>query len=210
MFKRIETKEVPQINEWLFPKITVLLISGKAGVGKTTAAKLIQNYLSNELSMYAYCVSFAQGVKDVSKFLGWDGEKDKRGRVLLQNVGNAGREYDRNIWCMYSMTEFEIKVPPELVDVIVYDDWRFPNEAKFFLDQPEWYKVFTINVKAPPERELLRGTEEWKDVSETALDGYKYFNYIIENYGTLEVFEHDVVINVLLDIIEESKKGGKL
>ena len=37
-------------------------------------------------------------VKAVAKFMGWNGEKDTKGRKLLQGIGNLGREYDNDAW----------------------------------------------------------------------------------------------------------------
>lgn len=207
MYKRIKFKEFPEINEWMFPQVTVILVGGKAGVGKTTAAGFIQNYLKEEVTNYSYITHFALGVKEVAYSIGWDGKKDARGRKLLQDVGNFGREYNKDAWVNFLINDIHETIPEELLDVIIVDDWRFPNEANYFLERSDKYKVFTINIKSP-EREVLRGTREWKDVSETSLNNYKYFDYIISNRNSLEVLERDT-INVLLDIISESKQGGK-
>jgi hypothetical protein len=207
MYKRIEVKKIPEINEWLFPKVTVILISGKAGVGKTTAAFFIRDYLMKNVTEYCYLSHFAKGVKDVALAMGWDEKKDDRGRKLLQDVGNFGREYNKDAWVNYLIDHVDSIIPEGLLDVLIVDDWRFPNEAAYFKDKPERYKIFTINIQSP-KREILRGTRAWKDISETSLDGYKYFDYVIKNLDTLEVFEKQTV-DVLLDIIEESKKGGK-
>ncbi len=208
MFKRVKFKKFPEINEWMFPRTTIILISGRAGVGKTTAATFIQEYLRENVSSYAYLTHFATGVKDSARGMGWNGKKDEKGRRLLQEIGNVGREYDIDTWVNYMMKDVWEQIPEELVDVVLVDDWRFPNEANYFYRHPEEYKVFTINIKANPEREILRGTKEWKDISETSLIHYQGFDYIVENYSTMEVFEYEV-INVLMDIIEESKQGGK-
>lgn len=207
MYKQIEVKEVPEINEWLFPKTTVILISGKAGVGKTTAAKLIYNYLTSKVTTYVILTNFAWGVKKVAAIMNWNRKKDVKGRKLLQDIGNLGREYDEDAWVDFMIKELQKGVPEELIDIIIVDDWRFLNEANYFFKN-RGYKIFTININSP-EREFLKGTEECEDISETSLDNYKNFNYIIENKDSFEVFEYDV-INVLLDIIEESKQGGKI
>lgn len=208
MYKRIKFKEFPEINEWLFPKITIILVGGKAGVGKTTAANFINSYLDKEVTSYSYIGSFALGVKQIATMIGWDGVKDAKGRKLLQDVGNLGREYDKDTWINYLLNYMKENIPEELLDIIIVDDWRFPNEAEYFLSQPELYKVFTISIKAP-QREILKGTREWKDISENSLNNYKFFDYIINNNKDLEGFKEDVE-GVLLDIISESKKGGKL
>jgi len=208
MYKRIKFKKFPEINEWLFPKITIILVGGKAGVGKTTAANFINSYLDKEVTSYNYIGSFALGVKHVASMMGWNWEKDTKGRKLLQDVGNLGREYDKDTWINYLLNHMKENIPEELLDIIIVDDWRFPNEAEYFLSRPELYKVFTINIKSP-QREILKGTREWKDVSENSLNDYKSFDYIINNNKDLEGFKEDVE-GVLLDIISESKKGGKL
>ena len=207
MYKRIKFEEFPEINEWLFPRVTVILVSGKAGVGKTTAANFIRDYLDKKITEYSYLSHFALGVKEVAFAIGWDGKKDTKGRKLLQDIGNFGREYNKDAWVNYLINHIHETIPDEMLDVLIVDDWRFPNEAKYFLDRPELYTTFTINIQSP-QREILRGTREWKDISETSLNNYKYFDYIIKNHNSLEVFEYDT-INVLMDIISESKKGGK-
>lgn len=209
MYKRtrFNPNQFPLINEWLFPKRTIILISGKAGVGKSTSAKFIHNYLEDNITKHSYIGSFATGVKDVASMLGWNGEKDSNGRKLLQDIGNFGREYDKDVWVKYLLDQIYLNIPEELLDVIIIDDWRFPNEAEYFLSRPNEYKVFTINIESPP-LEILRGTREWKDVSETSLNGYKKFDYIIKNLSDIEDLEK-IVVDVLMDIIAESKKGGK-
>lgn len=208
MYKRVKLKEFPQINEWMFPKVTVILISGRAGVGKTTVGEAIQTYLSNEVTKYSYITHFAIGVKMVAYLMGWDGKKNEIGRKLLQDIGNFGREYSKDAWVNFMIKHLNETIPEELLDIIIVDDWRFPSEAGYFLERSEKYNVFTINIKSTSDREILRGTREWKDISETSLENYKNFDYILQNYNSLEDFEHEI-IDVLLDIILESKKGGK-
>lgn len=210
MLKRVRfrKKEKPEINEWLFPKTTTILISGKAGVGKTTVANNIRNYLDAEqITPYALVIPFALGVKEVAKSMGWDSEKDIKGRRLLQDIGTVGRDYNKDAWIEYLMNYIRDTYPQEMIDLLILDDWRFPNEADYFLGRPELYKTFLINILSP-QREVLKGTSAYKDVSETSLDHYSKFDYIIENNGTLEDLETKSV-SVLYDIIEESKKGGK-
>lgn len=206
MYKRVKFKGFPEINEWLFPRTTVILISGKAGVGKTTAANFIHSYLQDKITTYSYLAHFATGIKMVAYLMGWDGQKDKRGRRFLQEIGYLGRDYSETAWVEFMLKHLGETVPEELLDVVIVDDWRFPNEAKYFFESDQ-YNTFSVRIKSP-RLERLRGTREYKDTSETSLDNYKDFDYLIRNSDTLEVFEHEV-INVLMDIIEESKKGGK-
>ena len=62
----------------------IILISGKAEAGKTTAANIIKYYLCG-IGKRVAIVPYGQYVKDTAKMIfGWDGQKHKNGRQLLQ------------------------------------------------------------------------------------------------------------------------------
>ena len=68
----------------------IVLFSGKAGTGKTTAS----NYLLYLAEKNGYLLHFATMVKDIAKrYFWWDGVKDEKGRRLLQEIGRTGRNY---------------------------------------------------------------------------------------------------------------------
>ncbi len=74
----------------------IIAMRGKAGSGKDTFALMME-----ELNPGVVCrLSFARAVKDCSSSLfGWDGEKDERGRRLLQRFGTeCARHFDGEIW----------------------------------------------------------------------------------------------------------------
>jgi len=165
-----------------YPSRTLcILLSGRAGVGKTTCANFMSIYF-DKMGHKSYVGHFAHGVKSVARILGWDGQKDDRGRKLLQQVGSIGREYDQDIWCR---NLFEEEIPADThypYEVVLVDDWRFPNERTFVNGFPE-YMVFTIRIHSP-EREILKGTEQALDSSETSLpDDSNYYDVHIDNFG---------------------------
>lgn len=95
------------------PKIVAF--TGLAGSGKSYAAAIIKDLYPSYRKF-----SFAAEIKRLAKFyMGWDGEKDERGRKLLQDIGMAGREYDPQLWVSF--------MPPDRL--LVIDDVRFLNEA---------------------------------------------------------------------------------
>jgi dephospho-CoA kinase len=94
---------------------------GLAGSGKDTAAKALYS-----LGYMRY--AFADRVKNLAWRFGWDGNKDERGRALLQNIGMAGRQYDPATWIKYVELMIEHETDPEL---IVFTDVRFQNEADY-------------------------------------------------------------------------------
>ena len=65
----------------------VILISGKARHGKDTTAGFLKSALEADDSS-VLVAHYGDLVKYVCKtFFGWDGEKDEKGRTLLQKVG---------------------------------------------------------------------------------------------------------------------------
>ena len=99
----------------------ILGLAGYAGSGKTSIAAEVgrrNNYVM---------LAFADEVKKIAiQSFGWDGNKDTRGRRLLQILGTeAGRDYDPDIWInrLYSQIMKHRR--------IIVHDVRFDNEAAF-------------------------------------------------------------------------------
>ena len=110
--------------------IQVIGIAGKMGVGKTSAAEVFEEY--------GYVrKSFATPLKWIAtRYFFWDGEKDEKGRRLLQRLGtDVGREFDENVWIKHmehdlnQLNKVAENMGKELK--IVIDDNRFPNELEF-------------------------------------------------------------------------------
>lgn len=168
-------------------KINFILISGKARSGKDTIAKYL-------IEQYGYTRwAFADKLKEcIYKYSDWDGEKDEKGRKLLQSVGQAFREYDKDNW---------IKVlAKDIVEYIqdyhflsyfniVISDVRFINEIETFKNlmleafDENNIKFRTIRIDRPIEND----NAEWhKDISEIDLDNYNNFDYIISNDSDID------------------------
>ena len=77
----------------------VIGLNGQFRHGKSFMAKYIQEEAQSQ-GLCVQIVSFADPLKDLCRReFGWDGEKDNKGRRLLQVVGtDAGRAYDENNW----------------------------------------------------------------------------------------------------------------
>ena len=88
-------------------------ITGLAGAGKTYAATWFKLRTGGEIW------SFAAEIKRIAATMGWNGEKDARGRKLLQDLGSIGREYDRQCWVNRMPTDRPV----------IIDDVRYINEA---------------------------------------------------------------------------------
>lgn len=168
-------------------KPTIILISGKAGVGKTTSALMIEDLIKEDSWKKLGKVKtyhFAGGVKQAAReSFGWDGKKDEKGRTLLQRVGQAGREYDEDIWALQlveSVLDDALSISTALVD-----DWRFPNEVDIVFDELQ-FNLFTCRIYAP-EREILKGTPAYDEISETSLsDKPEDYDFFLDNSGSFE------------------------
>lgn len=169
------------INDWIFGQPTVILISGKAGSGKSTVADYFMERLKELKGVFAYRSLFAFSVKKAAEtFFGWDRVKDTKGRKLLQDIGRIGREYDKDVWVkkmLLNVYNTSLGIPP---NVIVIDDWRFPNEAEFL--QKEGFRVWKVRVISRRVEENI----DKNDISETSLDNYDGFDVEILNNGTKE------------------------
>jgi hypothetical protein len=168
----------------MFKKAACILISGKAGVGKSTSAQ----YISKANKDYeAIITPFAYGLKKIAReSFGWNGIKDEKGRQLLIEVGQTARHYDLDFWVKYT---FKKLIPPftELpTDMVLVDDWRFPNELRYAREQCPQYVVYTLRVEAE-NRELLKGTAQYNDISETSLPSAKpgvpspHYDFVVDN-----------------------------
>lgn len=129
-------------------KVQIVLFSGKALSGKTTAANLIAHNLCLFPGISVKHTALAQPIKDLaSREFGWDGIKDSKGRRLLQVIGtDAGREYDVDLW-VRKLEDIILSDmnPPNFV---LIDDWRYTNERDFFVDK-FFYEVTTVRIERP-------------------------------------------------------------
>ena len=147
----------------------IILISGKAEAGKTTAANIIKCYLCG-IGKRAAIVPYGQYVKDTAKMIfGWDGQKDENGRQLLQWWGtDVVRKKNENFW-VNTVMRLAAVLDGE-IDYLIIDDCRFPNEVELWKDE---YGYLTLRIERPGHENALND-EQRKHPSETALDDYEF------------------------------------
>jgi hypothetical protein len=147
----------------------VLMLSGKAGSGKTTVRTALQKAFETN-AVRVFPVSFADGVRKVAtEIFGWDGDKtlykdaeDKidltRGRGLLIGVGMKMREINPSVWV--DLLVRRIYEGPN--GVYIVDDARFPNEITVLK------RIFGASCVS--FRLTREGITTFKDETEDALD----------------------------------------
>lgn len=107
-------------------------ITGRMQVGKTTLAEMIRGVAAQH-EKDCLILPFAHPVKCLALQMGWNGEKDAKGRRLLQLIGTeCGREcIDPDIWVRRWWYYADPSLQPgEPTPIIIADDVRFENEAE--------------------------------------------------------------------------------
>jgi len=168
--------------------LKVIMISGKAQHGKDTTAGFLREALEAD-GYSVLTVHYGDLVKYVCKALfGWDGNKDEKGRTLLQYVGtDVIRTQDEDYWVRF-IREMLAFFYGEW-DYVLIPDCRFPNEVDYLKNNgfsTTHIRVVRDGFASPltPEQQL--------HPSETALDNSTP-DYYIYNDGSLEDLREAVV-----------------
>jgi len=151
-------------------KPTIITLSGKAQHGKD-ASVLILNKIIEEHGKKALMINYADFLKYLAKqYLGWDGNKDEKGRTLLQQLGTEKvRHRFPDFWV--DIVTGIVKVFENDFDYVLIGDCRFHNEIN------KWgqsgYEVISAHVERLNFDNGL--TDEQKShPSETALDDFNF------------------------------------
>ena len=158
----------------------IIALSGRARSGKDTCAECIKEEFERS-GKKVLMVHYADLLKFICKtFLGWDGQKDEKGRHILQYVGtDIVRKQRPDYW-----VDFIIDVLGlfgDQWDIVVIPDARFPNEIDRL--KQDVFAVTHVKVVRPNfESELT--SEQKQHKSETAMENYPS-DCLIKNEGSL-------------------------
>jgi len=166
-------------------KLKVYTISGKAQNGKDTFATALKKALEKR-HQKVLIIHLADYLKFLAKALyGWDGNKDEKGRTLLQNLGKNMRAIKEDM--LIEQLDNMLKIIKNDYDYVLIPDVRFPNEIDFFENK---YNAKSIHIK----RKLFPGIEtltkeQQNDITETALDGAsfdRHFYFMGDNLAEVD------------------------
>jgi len=155
------------------PKI--FIISGKARSGKDVVSNIIcERYHNKKCKKISFAYYLKQYVKDISN---WDGSDDTKPRDLLQKVGIDLLKNKINTNFLINRVCEDIKVYSYFYDIIIITDARLLDEIEIVKNK--FKNVTTIRVNRKKDNNLT--IEQKNHITETGLDNYKNFDYIIEN-----------------------------
>lgn len=198
---------LPYADELLFVKepvqkqhAKVVCISGQARAGKDTAAEMMKRELEEEWNHRVLTIHNADLLKFMCKTLfGWDGQKNEKGRHVLQYVGtDVIRKQEPDFWVAFIIKV--LKLFPNEWDYVLIPDVRFPNEISEL--KKAGFDVHHIHITRPVENDL---TEEQRNhPSETALKDVTPDETIVNN-GALEDL-NQCVINMVSNWSHEDQE----
>lgn len=155
----------------------IVVISGKQFSGKDTVANVLKEKLPDfKLAPLADAIKIEFGKKKKLTFNEVERNKPLY-RAELIVLGNKRRNEDADYW---------IKKILNSENNILVSDVRLPHEIETF----EKLHAVKIRVEADREERAKRGKlVKEDDPTETGLDDYKDWDYIIENNGTVNELE---------------------
>lgn len=161
----------------------VICISGKAQHGKDTVAKMMKAILE-KYGKKVLITHFGDLLKYICKsFFKWDGQKDEKGRSLLQDIGtDCIRKQQPDYWVNFLASI--IKFFPDEWDYIIIPDCRFPNEYEVMKEHE--IETYLLRVERPRFQSTLTN-EQRNHPSETALDNYNYDFKVINNSNPFDL-----------------------
>jgi anion-transporting ArsA/GET3 family ATPase len=131
----------------------------------------------------------------------WYEQKTMTTRILLQAYGTTifRNRVSENHWALLSKKKFI----DSNSNIMIIQDCRFPNEIEVFNDlNKDIYDVITIRMERTIPQEQIMSTHE----SETVLDSWTSWNYIIDNKTiSLDELRKNAVL-VVDDILQPEPK----
>ena len=169
--------------EFILRKPKIFIISGKANSGKDTTCELINNYVKLK-ELNSVNLQFSSYIKMYAKVIsGWNGMEDTKPRALLQELGTEiiRKKIDNKFFIKRIIDD--IKVYSYYCDVITISDARLPEEIDDIYNYFD--NVYRLNIRRDNYNNNLLDNEK-KHLTETALDSYDNYDYVINNDSSIE------------------------
>lgn len=162
----------------------VYVLAGKAKSGKDSAGKIIERYYGNQ-KVIKY--SPTMYLKDyIMKISTWNGKDETKPRDLLQSLGAELKERYPNFFI--KRMEEDIRYLSLYTDVIIITGIRLIKELEFLKNQ---FNGILIKLEKNEDNGLT--IKQKNDITETEVDSFNDFDYVIKNNGNLNELEKEVL-----------------
>ncbi|MBW3660304.1 MAG: hypothetical protein KY397_01550 [Gemmatimonadetes bacterium] len=169
-----------------------IAFGGSMQVGKTTAA----DWLVERHGFVKYAL--ADSIKEIAcRDFEWDGLKDDRGRRLLQEIGDVGRNYRPDLW----LDRFAARLQADPASRAVVDDVRLEREVRYLRDLGF---VVALVVRPADRIATLPLQARRSHPTETGLEGVQ-LDVAVDNSGSFEAFY--VRLDALVKSLEVAADG---
>ncbi len=170
-------------------KPIIYLISGHARHGKDTTAGFLKEFYEKDGKK----VIFSRAGKYIKfyamEMTDWDGSEETKPRELLQTLGTEVIRQKLNKSEMFIQRQLDdIEIYSYFYDAIIVPDIRLPREVDSVKEKFD--NVVTIKVQRINFDTDLTSSEQ-KHLTETAMDSYDDFDYVIIN-DTLDKLKEDI------------------
>lgn len=166
----------------------IIIISGKAKVGKDTTANFIKEYCDNH-QLKAINLQYSSYIKMYAKeIINWDGLENDKPREFLQNLGEYIRTNINKYFFINRIIE-DILVYRKFYDVITISDARLIEELDIIKEK--FPSTIKLNIQRP-NFNPYHSLKEENHPTEHDLDNYPNFDYIIHNDSSLEDLKQNI------------------
>ena len=168
-------------------KIKLFIISGKARSGKDTVANIIKDYYTDKKVI---SISFGHYIKDYAKRVSsWDGSEESKPRQLLQQLGIELIKNKINSKLFINRILEDIEIFSYFYDIIIIDDARLKDEIEILKENYKDSKVIRV-IRENYKNGLT--LSENNHLTETDLDDYDNFDYVVKNTDNLSNLKKDI------------------
>ena len=175
-------------------------VSGKTESGKNTVCNIIENYYISK-GLKVCNLLFAKRIKQYAiDYFGWNGEDSTKPRELLQSIGtDIIRDKLHDVDFHVNSVIQDINILSNYFDVFVISDLRFENEL---INVKYKFNKEMISIRVNRKNHISELTkDQLLHKSETALDDYNEWDYVINNDGTLENLSNQIKNKLLKDVL---------
>lgn len=155
----------------------IFLVAGKAHSGKATIANIIKEYYKEEKTIIT---EYSKYIKLYAKeMLDWDGAYETKPRGFLQKLGYDVRtNMDKYFFINRMLDDIKIYIKYTDVKNIIIADCRYAEEIESIKEKfDNVTSIYTINEFGTN----LLTDDEKRHISETSLENYEHFDYVIHN-----------------------------